>query len=169
MQRMLMIDDEINVLSALQRSLRQCGLASRLRLELFTDTTEALARAGQVDFDIVLSDFMMPGMNGVAFLKRFRELQPDAIRLILSASTEFETVMQAVNEAEVFRYLSKPWSQEALQDVIGQAMVRRNEADWIGMQTGSTTAQQIATRQLEADEPGITKVNWGPDGSVILD
>lgn len=68
MRRMLMIDDEINVLHALQRSLRQCSFASQLRLELFTDTSEALTRAAEVDFDIVLADFQMPGMNGIAFL-----------------------------------------------------------------------------------------------------
>lgn len=169
MRRMLMIDDEINVLHALQRSLRQCGLADQLRIELFTDAGDALARAGEVDFDIVLSDFQMPGMNGIEFLQCFRRLQPDAIRLILSASTEFDTVMRALNEAEIFRYPPKPWQPAELEAVIGQALARRDEADRIGMQTGRTTAQEIAKRRLEADEPGITKVNWGPDGSVMLD
>ncbi|MBC7514473.1 MAG: response regulator [Herminiimonas sp.] len=169
MRRMLMIDDEINVLQALQRSLRQCSFVDQLRFELFTDTGAALARAAQVDFDIVLSDFQMPGMNGIEFLQHFRQLQPDAIRLVLSASTEFETVMRALNEAEIFRYLSKPWAHDELQTVIGQALTRRDEADRIGVRSGRTTAQEIAERRLEADEPGITRVNWGSDGSVMLD
>ena len=169
MRRMLMIDDEINVLHALQRSLRQCGFADQLRIELFTDTGDALARAAEVEFDIVLSDFHMPGMNGIAFLQSFRQLQPEAIRLVLSASTQFDTVMRALNEAEIFRYLAKPWQQADLQAVIGQALARRDEADRIGVQAGRMTTQEIAARRLEADEPGITKVNWGPDGSVMLD
>ena len=103
------------------------------------------------------------------FLQCFRRLQPDAIRLILSASTEFETVMRALNEAEIFRYLPKPWQPGELRTVIGQALARRDEADRISVQTGQATAQELAERRLEADEPGITKVNWGPDGSVMLD
>ncbi len=169
MRRMLMIDDEINVLHALVRSLRQCSFAGEVRIETSTDPLQALARAAEVDFDIVLSDFQMPGMNGIEFLQRFRQLQPDAIRLVLSASTEFDTVMRALNEAEIFRYLPKPWQQSDLQAVIGQALARRDEADRIDVQSGRMTAQEIATRRLEADEPGITKVNWGPDGSVMLD
>lgn len=169
MRRMLMIDDEINVLRALLRSLRQCSLADRLRIETFTDPQQALTRAAEVEFDIVLSDFQMPGMNGIEFLKCFRALQPEAIRLVLSASTEFDTVMRALNEAEIFRYLPKPWQPAELEAVIGQALARRDETDRIGVRIGTMTEQEIAARRLEADEPGITKVNWGPDGSVRFD
>jgi two-component system probable response regulator PhcQ len=169
MRRVLMLDDEINVLHALQRSLRQCLFATELRVEIFSCARKALARAEVTDFDIVIADYQMPVMNGVEFLQRFRTLQPQAIRLVLSASTEFETVMRAVNDAEVFRYLAKPWNLADLQDGIRQALVRRDEADQAGLRMGTMTAQELAERRLEAEEPGITKVNWGPDGSVLLD
>lgn len=77
--------------------------------------------------------------------------------------------MRALNEAEIFRYLSKPWQHDALQTVISQAIARRDEADTLCVQSGKATAQEIAKRRLEADAPGITKVNWGLDGSVLLD
>lgn len=169
MRRLLMLDDEINVLNALQRGLRQCDFAADMRVEIFTDPLAALVRAAEIDFDIVVSDYQMPTMNGIEFLQRFRSLQPDAVRLVLSASTEFETVMRAINEAEIFRYLPKPWQLADLQEVIRQALARRDQAEWADLQTGRTTAQEILARRLEAEEPGITKVNWGPDGSVLLD
>ena len=169
MRRLLMLDDEINVLHALQRTLRQCDFAAELRIEIFTDGQKALDRMANITFDVILSDYQMPNMHGIAFLKRCRALQPDAVRLILSASTEFETVRRAINEAEIFRFIPKPWQFAELHDVIGQSLARRRDADRVAVQTGHLTAQEIALRSLEAAEPGITHVNWGPDGSVLLD
>lgn len=169
MRRLLLLDDEINVLHALQRTLRQCRFARALRIEFFTDPEQALVRAGEIDFDVVISDFQMPGMNGVEFLQCLRQLQPDAVRLVLTASTDFETVKQAINVAQIFRYIPKPWASEELQEAVRLALAQRDESDRVGLQTGSLTAQQLDERRLEAAEPGITKVNWGPDGSVLLD
>lgn len=169
MRRLLMLDDDVNVLHALQRTLRQCDFADELRIEIFTNAHEALARASVIDFDIVLSDYRMPSMNGITFLQKLRALQPEAIRLILSAATEAQILMRAINEAEIFRYIPKPWQFPELYEVISQAMTRCDEADRIAIQIGRLSAQEIAQRRLEADEPGITQVNWGPDGSVHLE
>lgn len=169
MRRLLMLDDEVNVLHALQRTLRQCDFATELRIDIFTDAQAALQRMADTSFDIILSDYQMPGMHGIAFLQRCRALQPEAVRLILSASTEFDTVRRAINEAEIFRYIPKPWQFAELYDVISQSLARREESDRVAVQSGSLTAQEIARRRLEAAEPGITSVTWGPDGSVLLD
>lgn len=169
MRRLLLVDDEINVLHALQRALRQCSFKDDIRVEIFRDPVAALTRAVEVDFDLAISDFQMPQMNGVDFLKKLRQIQPDAVRLVLSASTEFDTVMRAINEAEVFRYIPKPWRPDELEEVIQHALARRSADDAVRLQTGKISARELAERKLEADEPGITKVNWGPDGSVRLD
>ena len=169
MKRLLMVDDDINVLHALQRSLRQCTFAAELRAELFSDPLKALARAAEVDFDVAISDYQMPEMDGITFLKQLRILQPDTVRLVLSASTEFDIVKRAINEAEVFRYIPKPWHLSDLQQIIPLALARRDQLDVTRLQLGDLTPQQLAARRLEAEESGITKVNWGPDGSVHLD
>lgn len=168
MKRLLLVDDEPNVLHALQRMLRQCVFAQPLRIETFTDPLQALARAHEVEFDVAVSDYQMPVMNGVAFLQLLRQVQPHTVRLILSASTEFDTVMRAVNDAEVFRYIPKPWQQSDLQETLTLALARRDQADDLQLQLGQMTQQELEERRLEADEPGITKVNWGADGSVLL-
>ncbi|NDP60112.1 MAG: response regulator, partial [Oxalobacteraceae bacterium] len=166
MRRLLLLDDDPLILHALQRTLRQCKFDVELRIEVFTDAAGALERAGEVDIDLVLSDYHMPGMNGLQFLNRFRQLQPDAVRMVLSASTEFDTAVRAINEAEVFRFIPKPWQREELQQTIVLALARRDQHTALALEQASLTAQELALRQLEADEPGITKVNWGADGSV---
>lgn len=176
MRRILLIDDEVNVLNALQRTLRQCFPAQGLKIEAFTDPEQALLRSAEVAFDAAISDYRMPAMNGVDFLKMLKGIQPDTVRLVLSASTEFETVMSAVNQAEVFRYIAKPWQTEELHNTLTLAFTRRDQmiedrrlADELRVKRGELTPEELEAKRLEAEEPGITKVNWGADGSVQLD
>lgn len=169
MRRLLLVDDDINVLHALQRSLRQCSFAASLRVDIFSDPLQALEYAREVEFDVAVSDFQMPQMDGITFLQRLRQLQPDVVRLVLSASTEFETVKRAINEAEVFRYIPKPWDLSDLQEIIPLALARRDQLDATRIQTGELTPERVALRRLEAQESGITQVKWGADGSVQLE
>lgn len=176
MRRILLLDDEVNVLNALQRALRQCFPDNDVRIETFADPETALLCCAETVFDIAISDYRMPTMNGVEFLKTVKGIQPDTVRLVLSASTEFDTVMHAINTAEVFRYISKPWDPADLKTAIECAFVRRDQmieerrlADEMRATRGELTPQELEARRLEAEEPGITKVNWGEDGSVQLD
>lgn len=176
MRRLLLLDDEVHVLQALNRALRQSFAGEGIVIETFTDPEQALLRSSETAFDVVVSDYRMPGINGIDFLKVIKCTQPDAIRLVLSASTEFETVMQAVNQVEVFRYIPKPWQSEELTAILAAAFMRRDQiledrrlADLLRPEHGELTPQELEVRRLEAEEPGITKVNWGEDGSVQFD
>lgn len=176
MRRILLLDDEINVLHALQRTIRQCYPGGELRIEIFTEPEQALIRSGEVAFDVIVSDYRMPSMNGVDFLQMIKGIQPDAIRLVLSASTEAGAVMSAVNQAEVFRYIAKPWEAGELKATFELAFARRDQsienrrlADELRASRGDLTPQQVEAKRLEAEEPGITKVKWGTDGAVHLD
>lgn len=176
MKRFLLVDDEVNVLSALQRTLRQKLGDIDLKIETCSDPVAALERIGETAFDLVISDHRMPGMTGVEFLKAVRKIQPDAVRLMLSAYSEFQAVVNAVNEAEVFRYISKPWQAEELEEIIRLALARREKvledrrlSDEVRVKLGELSPQSMEARRLEEEEPGITKVNWGPDGSVHLE
>lgn len=176
MRRLLILDDEVNVLHALQRTLRQCFPVAEMKVETFTDPENALLRTGEAAFDIVISDYRMPSMNGIDFLMAVKGIQPESVRLVLSASTEFNTVMNAINQAEVFRYIAKPWQVDEIKKTLALAFARRDKtledqrlADEVRAKRGELTPQELEARQLEAEDPGITKVNWGPDGSVHLD
>jgi two-component system probable response regulator PhcQ len=176
MRRILLLDDEINVLHSLQRALRQCLPDVDMQTEIFTDPEQALVRGGEVPFDLVVSDYRMPGMNGADFLQAMKGIQPDAVRLVLSASTEFDAVMSAINRAEIFRYIAKPWQNDDLKNAFELAFARRDQAledrrlvDEARARRGELTPQEIEAKRLEAEEPGIMKVKWGADGSVHLE
>lgn len=174
MQRVLLLDDEPHVIAALKRVLR-AGFGTALRVEATVDPEEALALLRTMPFDLVISDFRMPLMSGTEFLQLVRSLQPEAVRIILSASTDGQTLMQAVNDAEVFRYLSKPWVEADLLVQVRQALDRaaqmrheRELADATRVQFGTISAADMERRRLEALEPGITHVEWGPNGEVLM-
>jgi len=107
---LLLVDDEPNILAALRRLCRNEGYTvlaadnGRAALELMA------ARPVQV----VLSDQRMPQMSGTEFLARARALQPDSIRMLLTGFTEIDTVIQAINQGTLFKFLTKPWDDGAV-------------------------------------------------------
>lgn len=174
MKRILLVDDEAHVLAALKRVLRPL-VAGEAVLELFTDPNQALQRAREYPVDVVLSDYRMPQMNGVEFLRRVRDLQPHAVRMILSASSEFSAILSAVNEVEIYRYLAKPWSADDIVaqvrgalDRAEQTRIDRQLADAMRLRNGEISAAEQERRRLEDLEPGITRVEWGPNGEVLM-
>jgi response regulator RpfG family c-di-GMP phosphodiesterase len=102
-------------------------------------------------------------------------LQPRAVPLIVSGSSDVATLMRAVNDAQVFRYILKPWGEEELVESVKLALERaratREEAelaDAMRVQQGQLPAQEAERRRLEAQEPGLTHVEWGPNGEVLM-
>lgn len=179
MTHILLVDDEENILKALRRALSYAPdeNAERYAIETFTSPQLALVRAQEgVLFDIVISDYRMPMMDGVAFLKSFRQYQPDAVRFILSGYADLDGLIGAINEARIHRFLSKPWDDFTLRADICNALKLRalqleNQrlADEVRQQKGIISAQELELLRLEAETPGITKVRRTPDGGVLLD
>ena len=175
MRHILLVDDEVNVLSALQRGLRQALPADTVTVEAFSDPVAALTRCCDRDFDVVISDFRMPQMSGVEFLHALKEVAPLTVRMMLSASTEFQTVSSAIAEAHVFRYIPKPWQIEDLLRDLNAALAFRDETlhqhqlarEQQKLQDKLSPEEEEA-RLLEEEEPGILKVKWGPNGEIIL-
>ncbi|TSA41272.1 MAG: response regulator [Betaproteobacteria bacterium] len=117
MKRILLVDDEQNVLNALRRE-----LAGTYEVETFISPQEALRRAKETDFALVVSDYRMPDMDGVTFLENFGQMQPDAVRLILSGQADMDALIKAVNVTHIYRFLSKPWSETDLKANILQGL-----------------------------------------------
>ncbi len=180
MHRIMLVDDESGIISALRRLLRNTPVTCNgrhfpLQIEAYTSPVNALARLGEMRFDLLLADYRMPEMDGVQFLSRSREVQPAAVRLILSGYADLNGLIGAINEAAIFRFIAKPWNDYELVTAIGQALAHHDLmaenqrlADRARAARGELSAQELALRELEAEMPGITRVNWGPDGSVIL-
>lgn len=121
MKRILLLDDEQNVLNALQRELK-----SDYEIEAFTSPSDALEHCRDKQFDLVIADYQMPEMNGIQFLVRFRELQPDAARLLLSGQADIQGLLGAVNQTHVYRFIGKPWEKAELKACIAQALAYRD-------------------------------------------
>jgi DNA-binding NtrC family response regulator len=173
MRRILILDDEPAVLSALRRTLRAAFIEDDVVIETFDEPETAVIRAGEQDFDVVISDYRMPGLNGADVLQLVKGLQPDAIRIVVSATTEILDIADAVNRAEVFRSLAKPWQQEELIATVREAFARKDRLQPPRQALAPAGGQDDACRQreldkLEQDEPGITRVDRDEDGNIRL-
>lgn len=175
MFHILLIDDEEHVINALTRCLRR-AFQGNIKIESFTVPHDALKRAAETGFDVVVSDYRMPDMDGVTLLTKIAEIQPSTVRLILSATEDFSVLMKAVNEAGISRFISKPWEEAVFVDIIRHsaenAQQHRNErllADERRLEIQAISPQELERRRLEEEEPGLTHVKWGPGGEVLLD
>jgi response regulator RpfG family c-di-GMP phosphodiesterase len=118
--RILIVDDEEGVLEGLQRHLQ-----ALFDLTLVSDQQEALKLVvSQGPYAVAVSDLRMPGMDGVALLCSIRSLAPDTVRVLLTGFGDLEAAMAAINEGNIFRFLSKPCPSKtlirALEDSVEQ-------------------------------------------------
>lgn len=127
--KVLFVDDDENVLNAFKRRLRK-----QVDMVIATGGAEGLtALAEQGPFSVVISDQQMPEMDGVAFLKKVATRSPDAVRMMLTGNADQETAVQAINDGNIFRFLTKPCQPEDLLAAINEAKeqyrLRRAERD----------------------------------------
>ncbi|HZN85845.1 MAG TPA: HD domain-containing phosphohydrolase [Burkholderiales bacterium] len=120
-RRILLVDDEPNVLSALRRSLRGRGFD----IATAGNGEQALAELRREPVDAIVCDMRMPGMSGAEVLKASIALAPDAVRVLLTGYADVESTVRAVNEGEIFRYLAKPWDDAFLLQVLDDGLARK--------------------------------------------
>ncbi len=108
--KILLVDDEPNVLSALKRQLR-----GEYEVETSEDPALAILKINsKAPFAAVISDFRMPKMNGIEFLKEVRKRSPETTRIMLTGYADLDNAIRAVNDGHVFRFLTKPCENEVL-------------------------------------------------------
>ena len=115
--RVLIVDDDELILRALSRALDGGGYETRC----FLSPEEALLALESVEPTVIISDYMMPGMDGISFLKQARQRLPHATRILCTAAEDFRVALAAVNSGEVYRIVSKPWHQQELLGTVAQA------------------------------------------------
>jgi len=103
-KKILFVDDEINVLHGYRRNLR-----SLFDVHIANSGSEALKIiAEQGDFAVIISDYRMPEMDGIELLHKVKEISPDTIRIILTGFADMQIAIEAINEGNIFRFLTKP-------------------------------------------------------------
>ena len=114
----LFVDDEVNIL----KSLARLFLAEPVRVFTASSAAEALALVAAERISVVVSDQRMPGTTGVRLLAQVRERSPEVVRILLTGHTEIGIAIEAINQGEIFRLLTKPWNDDELRATVRQAL-----------------------------------------------
>ena len=116
--RILLVDDEPNVLNALRRVFRQ----ENYIILAAGNGREALNLLEKEPCQLMISDYMMPGINGADLLKRVKEKYPEMIRIMLTGHADTGAVMGAIKEGAVYKFILKPWNDDDLRVTVGLAL-----------------------------------------------
>lgn len=143
----LFIDDETNILKALQRLLRNepCRVLTASR------GSEALELLDREHPQVVVSDQRMPEISGVDLLQSVRQRHPDVIRILLTGYTEMNVAVEAINRGEIFRLVTKPWNDEELRATLRQAFDTHDLKSEIRRLNQVTREQNLKLQELNRD------------------
>ncbi|MGE4498331.1 MAG: diguanylate cyclase [Deferribacterales bacterium] len=118
--RILFVDDDKFILDTFRRTFREFDIT------LCDSPVKALEMMREEAFDVVISDYKMPKMDGVEFIRRASEINPDSIRIMLTGNADLEIAVRAVNEGSVFKFLQKPCDRNILRKTVEQAVEKFN-------------------------------------------
>jgi len=117
-EKILFVDDEQDILSSFKRQFRKkadisTALSGKEALELIDNESE---------FAVIVSDMRMPSMDGAEFLEKAKKKSPNTIRILLTGQTDLNSAISAINQGQIFRFLTKPCSQDILQEALKSAI-----------------------------------------------
>ncbi|MBF0486189.1 MAG: response regulator [Candidatus Omnitrophica bacterium] len=137
----LLVDDEEAILSTLRRLfmiLENCEVLST------TSPKEALEIVSKRKVDLIISDHRMPEMSGVFLLKKIKSASPETLRILLSGYSDFNALVDAINEGEIYRFISKPWNNDAFLNTIRVALKQRDTMKLVNNLIGKMQQMPIA-------------------------
>lgn len=126
-KNLLLVDDEIEITRTLQRFFRK-----NYTVYVAGGANEAINIVNSNNINVIISDQRMPGITGVEFLAHIRKEFPDIIRLLLTGYTDINSVISAINEGNIYRYITKPWNYDELNAIVNAAfekhyLIRKNK------------------------------------------
>lgn len=120
--RVLIVDDEDMILTSLSSFLE---LETDYEVVTFSSVKEALNYVRKNKIDLVISDYLMPEMDGISFLAQVKEIDPHATRIILTGYADKENAIKAINDVGLFQYIEKPWNNDDLKIVIRNGLEKQ--------------------------------------------
>jgi response regulator RpfG family c-di-GMP phosphodiesterase len=158
---LLLVDDEENILNSLRRVLRN----EPYRLLTCNSGEAALQLFAEQPIDLVISDARMPGMDGAALLAQVQQRWPHCLRILLTGYADLTTTVKAINQGQIYRYISKPWDDHELRLIIGQALAfQHSERERMRLETlareqnqrlqelNATLEQRVRDRTAELEQ-----------------
>ena len=147
-KRILIVDDEPLVVKSLQALLT---LEADYEILAFTSCRAALEAIRTRPCDVAISDFLMPEMDGVTFLREVRRLYVEVPLIILTGYADKDSAVRAINEVGLYQYLEKPWKNDDLLQVIDGALNQRQQIHRLQEYARELEARiQQLTRELAA-------------------
>ncbi|HSW62631.1 MAG TPA: response regulator [Dissulfurispiraceae bacterium] len=118
--KILCVDDEQNVLNALRRLF----LDDEYEILTANSGADGLVLQEREHAQIIISDYRMPAMNGVEFLREVNKKWPDTVRIVLSGYADTAAIVSAINEGQIYKFIPKPWNDDEIRITIGHAIDR---------------------------------------------
>ena len=150
----LLVDDEESILNSLRRLLR----SQPYDVVLATSGAQALEIMATRPIDLVMSDARMPGMDGATLLAEVHRLYPATSRILLTGYADLTTIIKAINDGQIHRYISKPWNDEELQLVLQQTLehqrlerLARDQTEQLKL-LNATLEKRVAARTAELQQ-----------------
>lgn len=148
----LLVDDEEMIITSIKAFLQ---LETDFLVHAFTDPEQAAGFAQQNPVDVVVSDYLMPKMNGIQLLSRIKEVQPEASRVLLTGHADKQSAIQAINQVALFQYLEKPWDNQQLLLVVQSGAERarlfRDLREKVGeLDSAHSSLKTVQKRLIEA-------------------
>jgi DNA-binding NtrC family response regulator len=119
---LLILDDEEIVLTSLRNLFR---LKTEYEVIVHSSAKQALESARTRPIDLVISDYLMPEMDGITFLGHLKEIQPQTIRVLLTGYADKENAIRAINQVGLYQYMEKPWDNAALLIIVKNGLEKR--------------------------------------------
>ena len=162
---LLLVDDEDDVRNVMALSLRDEGY----EIGMASGAVEALKMLHQAPFDMVVSDYVMPVMNGLELQRQIRKEFPDTLRIILTGRPDLEMAVTAMNEGTIHRFLVKPWDQVDLQINVRLGFDKLQLERENRKLLATVKRQSDFIESLEKDHPGLVSAKRSGTGAVIVD
>lgn len=122
----LFVDDEVRILHAIKRMLRR----EKYNKFFASDGKEALKIIEEELVQVLVTDLRMPEMDGLTLIKKVKEKHPEIVCIVLTAYSQVPTLLAAINQGHVYRYITKPWnSEEEFKQIITEAIEYYNKQE----------------------------------------
>ena len=165
------VDDEEMVLTSLRSFLT---LETDYEIATYDSPAKAVEQIRESTVDLVISDYLMPEMNGIEFLLEIKKLHPYATRILLTGYADKENAIKAINEVGLYQYIEKPWENEELKLVIHRTVLSA-ASSWSALRRrskkSSTSSKTCRTSKRRSSKPSCKAPHlyfsppYGPNAS----